>query len=65
MKRTDLHNHATNRSSHVNIWLAVSDHLEGQLYRTGKSKPQSAFMSVTAQRQARAHMERAHRLSLL
>lgn len=57
MKRTELQNKATIRSSHVNIWLAVSDHSEGQLSCTGKSKPQSTFMSVAAQRQARAHME--------
>lgn len=38
MKRTYLHNNAANRSSHVNIWLVVPDHLQWQLYCTAKKQ---------------------------
>lgn len=43
MKRTYLYNNATNRSSHVNIWLVVSDHLQRQLYCTAKKQTTKAL----------------------
>ena len=43
MKRTYLYNNATKSSSHVNIWLVVSDRLKRQLYCAAKKQTTEAL----------------------